>query len=219
MADTGFVEDADTPTRRRLLPAFLVFALAAATIALGVTGALFTDSDTMDNSFATGSVTLGTTAANLPFSVSSMAPGDTEGAYDLTVSNDGSLEYRYAITSTSTEDTLAGQLDLWVWEESAEDDTGALGLQAENSTCDADPAAGEDAGAYLYGPAALGSTGTTNLVGDPAQGSQGGDRVLAASGSEVLCFYVELPSASDNTYEGLDTTVTFAFEAEQTANN
>lgn len=205
-----------TPTRRRLLPAFLVFALAAATIALGVTGALFTDSaSSANNSFATGNVTLTLgTATTLPFGVTGMAPGDTAGAHDVVVENSGSLEYRYAITSTSTEDILAGQLDLWVWEESAEDDTLLSGTAG---TCEATPGTGIST--YLYGPAALGSTTTTNLVGDPAQGGQAGDRILAASTSEVLCFYVELPSTSDNTYEGLNTATDFAFEAEQTANN
>lgn len=209
----------ETAPTRRLLPAFLVFALAAATIALGVTGALFTDSDAIgNNSFATGTVALGTTAASLPFAVSDMAPGDTDGSYDVEVSNDGSLEYRYSITSTSNEDTLAGQLDMWVWLESAEDDTGTLGLASDNSTCDAE--AGSAAiGSYLYEQGVLGSTGTTNVVGDPAQGEQAGDRVLGAGASEVLCVFVELPSTSDNTYEGLTTATDFAFEAEQTANN
>lgn len=203
--------------RRRIVPAAVVLALAAATIALGLTGALFTDSATIgNNSFATGSVTLGTTAASLPFAVTDMAPGDTEGAYDVEVSNDGSLEYRYAVTSTSDEDTLAGQLDMWVWAEADEDDGTILG--SDNSTCDATPGNGNVAN-FLYEQGVLGSTGTTNVVGDPAQGSHTGDRVLAGGASEVLCFYVELPSATDNTYEGLTTASDFAFEAEQTANN
>lgn len=205
----------DTNERRRIVPALLVLALAAATIAVGLTGALFTDTDTIaSNSFDTGSVTLGTTASNLPFAVTGMAPGDTEGAYDVTVSNDGSLEYRYAITSTSTEDTLAGQLDMWVWAESAEDDS----VLGNNTTCDATPGGGNVSN-FLYEQGVLGSTGTTNVVGDPAQGSHTGDRVLGGGASEVLCFYVELPSSSDNTYEGLSTSADFAFEAEQTANN
>lgn len=206
--------------RRRLLPAFLVFALAAATIALGVTGAVFTDSaSSADNSFATGNVTLTLgTASTLPFSVTNMTPGDTAGAEDVVVENSGSLEYRYAITSTTssttTNDHLASQLDLWVWEESAEDDTLLSGTAG---TCDATPGTGIST--YLYGPGILGSTTTTDLVGDPAQGSHTGDRILAAGGSEVLCFFVELPSTSDNQYEDEDTSADFAFEAEQTTNN
>lgn len=203
--------------RRRLVPAALVLALAAATIALGLTGALFTDSDTIgNNSLATGTVTLTTGNTTLPFAVTGMAPGDTDGAHDVTVSNDGSLEYRYAITSTSDEDTLAGQLDMWVWAEADEDDGTILG--SENSTCDATPGNG-NVTAFLYEQGVLGSTGTTKVVGDPAQGSHTGDRVLGGGASEVLCFYVELPSATDNTYEGLTTAADFAFEAEQTASN
>lgn len=205
--------------RRRIVPAALVLALAAATIALGLTGALFTDSDAIgNNSFATGDVTLtaGTTT-NLPFTVTDMAPGDAEGAYDVTVSNDGSLEYRYAITSTATSnaDSLGEQLDLWIWNEADEEDSVLSGTAG---TCDATPGTG--IGTYLYGPADLATgTGTINLVGDPAEGEQTGDRVLAASGSEVLCFYVELPSGTGNSFESASVAADFAFEAEQTANN
>lgn len=206
-------------TRRRVLPAVLVFGLSAATLMMGLTGAIFTDSDSIgSNDFATGDVTLGTTSAELPFSVTAMAPGDTDGPHAVTVSNDGSLELRYAISSTTDEDTLAAQLDLWVWDESAEDDTGALGLGSDNAVCDASPN-GTAPGSYLYTQGVLGSTGSTNLVGDPAQGSRSGDRVLAASASEVLCFFAELPLGTNDTFESLTTSATFAFESEQTANN
>ena len=45
------------------------------------------------------------------------------------------------------------------------------------------------------------------------------DRVLAAAGTEVLCFYVSLPIGAGNTLQGATTTTTFTFDAEQTANN
>jgi hypothetical protein len=199
-----------TNRRGRLVPALLLFALALATATLGVSGALFTDSDSItNNSFATGSVTLSTSTTTLPFSVSDMAPGDTAGAHDVTVSNDGSLELRYAITSTTTEDTLAGQLDIWIWAEANEG--------TADGTCDATP--GNGISTYLYEQGVLGSTSTTNAVGDPATGSHTGDRVLGASASELLCFYVELPSSTGDSFEGLSTAADFAFDAEQTANN
>ena len=56
------------------------------------------------------------------------------------------------------------------------------------------------------------------LVGDPAQGAQGGERVLAASTNETLCFLVELLSTATGP-EGASTTTTFTFDAEQTVNN
>ena len=55
-------------------------------------------------------------------------------------------------------------------------------------------------------------------VGDPTQGAQTGDRVLSASASEVVCIQVSLP-LSDSTGQGLTTTATLNFIAEQTANN
>jgi hypothetical protein len=35
----------------------------------------------------------------------------------------------------------------------------------------------------------------------------------------VLCFNVSLPSSTGNTYQGLTSTATFAFGAEQTSSN
>ena len=74
-------------------------------------------------------------------------------------------------------------------------------------------------GTKLYGPADLGATTETNLVGDPTQGAQAGDRTLNGGRTEVLCFLVALPSSSGNTYQGLSSTATVAFQAEQTATN
>ncbi len=42
---------------------------------------------------------------------------------------------------------------------------------------------------------------------------------LAPGASETLCFHVALPTSSSNAYQGLATTATFQFVAEQTANN
>ena len=74
-------------------------------------------------------------------------------------------------------------------------------------------------GSVLYGPADLGSTMGTNVIGDPATGAQAGDRTLAASGGDTLCFRVELPLATGNAFQGLTTTPSFGFESEQTKNN
>ncbi len=71
----------------------------------------------------------------------------------------------------------------------------------------------------LYGPAELGSTTGIDVIGSPAQGFQAGDRTLAASASDVLCFLVSLPLSTGNSFQGLTTTPTFDFAAEQTKNN
>lgn len=190
-----------------MLKSMLALAMTVAALAAVTTSALFTETDTVGaNSFATGSVDISTNpTTQIVYASSDMAPGDSE-AGQVTVSNDGSLEYRYAITSTTTEDTLAAQLDMTVWAEASE--------TTVDGTCDVTPPT-----AKLYTAADLGVTTGLNVIGDPTTGSQAGDRTLAAAGSEVLCFLVALPSSTDNTFESLTTTATFAFAAEQTANN
>lgn len=185
----------------------ILFTLIAIGLLSAVSGlgglAVFTDQETVDsNTFTTGSVDISTNPTSALVSFSDMAPGD-EVTAPLTVSNDGSLELRYAVTSTTTEDTLAAQLDLTI--------------KSGVTTC---TSAGFDTdGTVLYGPADLGSTSDINVIGDPTTGADTGDRVLAASANEVLCFNVELPLATDDTYQGLTTTATFTFDAEQTTNN
>ncbi len=146
------------------------------------------------------SLTTSPTTALVTFST--MAPGD-QVTNPITVTNAGSLDLRYAVTSTTTENVLGGQL--------------SLTIKSGVTLC---TNAGFSAtGTVLYGPAALGNTTAVNVVGNPATGSQAGDRALTAGTNEALCFSVTLPSASTNTYQGLSTTATFAFVGEQTKNN
>jgi predicted ribosomally synthesized peptide with SipW-like signal peptide len=185
-------------------------AKVAATIALVLLGAalvlisslaLFTDSATVgSNTFATGTVDISTSPATALLSTAAMSPGDQVTA-PLTVANDGTLELRYAVTSTTTEDTLAAEL--------------VLSIKSGVTTCD--DANWTTDGTTLYS-GILGSTGTTAVIGSSAAGADAGDRVLAASASEVLCFNVTLPSGA-TAGEGLTTTATFTFDAEQTDNN
>jgi hypothetical protein len=194
--------------RRRLRASLLVLALSATTMATLVTGAIFTDTVSVgSNAFSTGTVDLTTSPASgiVSFTSPEMAPGDSVVG-GVTVTNAGTLEYRYAVRSTTTENTLAGQLDLTIWDEAAESDAG--------TTC-----AGTAPATVLYGPADLGSTTGVNVVGNPNQGSQAGDRALSAGTNEVLCFKVLLPTATGNSFQNLDSTATFEFSAEQTANN
>lgn len=192
---------------KRLMKSAALLIMSISTLVVLVTGAIFTDTASVgSNAFQAGTVDITTSPASALFSLNPMAPGDAiVGA--LTVNNGGTLSLRYSIKSTTTGNAaLAGQLDLTVWDEAAESDAG--------TTCNASAP-----GTVLYGPADLGSAGGTNVVGDPTQGNQTGDRTLAASVSEYLCFKAMLPLASDNTYQGLLTTATFDFVSEQTANN
>jgi hypothetical protein len=167
---------------------------------------VFTDTASVpSNTFTTGSVDISTSPASALITYSGMAPGD-KVTQPLTVSNNGSLQFRYAVTSLATNSDSKGlraQLD--------------LRIKSGVTTC---TNAGFDTdGTLLYGPADLGSDPATNVIGDPAQGAQSGDRTLAASGSEVLCFQATLPLSTGNAYQNATTTATFSFEAEQTANN
>ena len=164
--------------------------------------ALFTDQETVTgNAFSTGTVDLVATPATAVVTASAMAPGDQVTA-PLTVDNSGTLDFRYAVTSTTTEDVLASELQLTVKE--------------SVTTCD-DANWTADGTTIFSG--VLGSTGTTAILGSNVQGADPGDRVLAPGNSEVLCFNVTLPLAATNASQGLSSTATFTFDAEQTSNN
>ena len=187
---------------RKLAATLAVVALFAAMISVTVL-ALFTDTASVgSNTFTTGTVDISTTPATALVTFSAMAPGD-QVTNPITVDNLGTLELRYAVTSTTTEDVLAAELDLTI--------------KSGVTTC-TNAGFGTD-GTVVYATGDLGSTAGINVIGDPATGSQAGDRVLVASTNEVLCFNVSLPLAATNAAQGLTTTATFAFQAEQTKNN
>src|SRR5439155_9018789 len=155
------------------------------------------------NAFATGSVDISASPSSAFISLSRMGPGDVVTA-PVTVTNSGSMQLRYAVTSTTSENPLAGQLDLYV--------------KSGVTTCTNAGFAGS--GTVLYNDTShLGSTTGVNLVGNPSQGSQAGDRVLNTSANETLCFQISMPTGIANTYHSITETVVFAFVAEQTQNN
>jgi spore coat-associated protein N len=187
---------------KKLLATIAVLALLVSVVSISVL-ALFTDTQSVgNNTFSTGTVDISTSPTTALVTYSDMAPGD-EVTNPITVSNDGTLELRYAVTSTTTEDTLAAQLDLTI--------------KSGVTTC---TNAGFDTdGTVVYATGDLGSTAGIDVVGDPTAGADTGDRTLAASANEVLCFNVLLPSSTNNTFQGLTTTATFAFQGEQTQSN
>ena len=184
--------------RRRLLLLPLMLVLLLPGIGLSVMSfALFTDSAIVDgNSFTTATIDLNATPATALFSVTAMVPGDSvTGA--LTVSNDGTAPLRYAMTSASTNPdakNLRDQLTLTV--------------RTVGGGCAAFD------GAQLYDGVL-----SAAAFGDPTVGGDPGDRSLAASASEVLCFRVALPTTADNSAQAASSVTTFTFDAEQTANN
>ncbi len=189
---------------KKLLVVVIVVAALAGLI--GVASALFTDQKVVDNNaFTAGTVILNTSPTDVVVTYSNMAPGDQYTA-PLTVTNNGTLDLRYAVTSAATDTDgkhLNSQLDLTI-------KTGVT--DCSNSGFGTD-------GTSIYGAADLGSVAGINVIGDPTQGAQAGDRTLSASGSEVLCMNVKLPLSTGNAFQGAATTATFTFNAEQTKNN
>lgn len=189
-------------TWKYILAGVLAIGLLSGGVRLA-TLALFTETQSVAaNTFSTGTVDISASPASALITFATMAPGDVV-TNPMTVTNNGTLQLRYAVTSTSTETVLASQIDLTVKENV---------ITCTNGGFSAD-------GTVVYGPANLQGDGTGKVIGDPAQGNQGGDRTLNASISEVLCFQASLPLSTGNSFQGLSTTATFDFVSEQTTNN
>lgn len=184
--------------RRRFLWLLLAFGVLAGA-PWAVTQAVWTDSQAVTgNTFSTGSVDISTSPTSALVTFSNMTPGDTVTA-PLTVSNAGTMQLRYAMSTGITGSTTLSD---------------GLELQIKSSVTTCTTAGFGTDGTSLYN-----STLTSGAIGSSAQGAQAGDRTLNASASEVLCFQVRLPSSASSTLQGLTTTATFTFAAEQTANN
>lgn len=192
---------------KRILVSLMIVAVVAASITGGAM-ALFTDQETSAaNAFTTGTLDLAlANGTPLPFTVSDMAPGDVVYG-GLQVSNSGSLDLRYAMTTTADGgNTLDEQLDLTI--------DVVTGAGVDTIWYTADDVVGE---ANVYGPDGVLSAAA---IGDSTQGAQAGDRTLVATtGNERLRFKVTLPLTTDDSYQGATCTVDFVFDAEQTSNN
>lgn len=185
------------PRRRNRFAALLALALLSGSLGAGALSlAYFTDTQAVTgNAFATGTINISTTPATALFGISNMMPGDTT-TQSLLVQNAGTGSLRYAMaTSVVTGPALAGQLELTV--------------RTLGTSCAAFDGTTVVATGALSGAA----------IGSSAQGSQAGDRTLAGGASETLCFRATLPTSTDDTFQNTSTSVTFTFDAEQTANN
>lgn len=147
-------------------------------------------------SVATGTVDIATTPAVVTLSVSAMAPGD-QVTVPVEVINRGTVERRYALESTTSEDALAA----------------AVRFTVKAGVVDCSRGGWRATGVTLYsGP--LGSAATATIVGSAAPGEQPGDRALTPGEAEALCLNVTLPP--DAAAEGRSTTATFELRAEPT---
>ena len=191
-------------TMRKLVSTVVVLVAFAALVTVG-TLALFTDSASVaSNTFSTGTLDISASPTSALVTYSAMAPGDTV-TNPLVVTNSGSMQLRYAISGSATNADAKGLKDQLV-----------LTIKTIDVTTPASPCNDFD-GTQLYSGDLDSTAG--KLVGDNTSGSQSGDRTLAASASETLCFRVNLPLATGNTFQNASTTATFTLDAEQTANN
>jgi hypothetical protein len=177
--------------RRRALVAILLSASLATFGAGAMSLAVFTDTETADGQWSTGTIVLGVDAG-ASFTAADILPGDT-GSKHIVVENNGTGDLRYAVTTSATDDGSA----------LAE----AITLTIETGDCSAP-------GTELY----TGPLGDAEF-GDPAQGAQGGEREIDAGLTDDLCFNWEFPLTAGNAYQDKTTTATFTFDAEQVSNN
>lgn len=201
-------DDADRTRRRRRRRLFGLIVGMLGVLSLGagqLSLAVFTDQETVPGTFSSGSVILDDVKIDaLTLSIAGMVPGDTV-TDDVVVENDGSVQFRYALSTTSTNPDTKGLRDVLT-----------LTVKTIDVTTPVTPCNDFD-GTSVLAATVLGASGAG--FGNPAVGSQAGDRVLAAAANETLCFRVTLPAGTGNAYQAATTTTTFTFDAEQTANN
>jgi hypothetical protein len=160
------------------------------------TSATFTDSGTATATFTAGTVDLllnGEADDDYAFTslqVLNLKPGDVQYA-PLTVANNGTLPFTYSMAASATNTDGLGLRDQLT-----------LGIKkvANTGACDA------------AGYAA--STDVLTASGALSAGAIA-SRSLASAASEVLCFKIELPAATGNTFQGASAPTTFTFTATQ----
>jgi predicted ribosomally synthesized peptide with SipW-like signal peptide len=181
--------------------ALAVAGLAVVSMGAGAMSlALFTDTETVDGTFSSGTVALDAAKVDALSLTASLMPGDSV-TDDVVVENDGSAELRYDVTAASVDDSSpnGGPLyDALTVAVKGPD----LDLLPDGTPCD------DFDGSTVLAATTVGAT--TSVASD---------RVLASDANETLCFRVALPLLTGNAYQDAETTTTFTFAAEQTANN
>jgi hypothetical protein len=179
--------------RRRTL-AILLAAAAVATVGAGAMSlALFTDTQAATASWTAGTIKLGSISPSTVFTATDILPGDS-GSQTVVVSNTGTGELRYSMTSLATS-------------------TDSKGLATQMTMIVKDGAC-PSTGTTLYTGTLAGAS-----FGSIAQGQNLNDQVLGAGLSQSLCFSWSFPILSGNSYQGANAATTFTFDAEQTAHN
>lgn len=179
------------PGQRLLLTLALMLG-AVSGFVRGGTFASFTDTaSSASNQFSTGVVNI-TTPTTAQFSFSNIVPGE-KVTRAITVTNDGTLDLTYSVSSTLDSDPNglgANVLKLAI----------KSGLSSAECTTP-----NFDSWTPLYGPDAL--LAGSNLFT--------GRALTSSSPVEVLCFQIKLLATADpTTYQGKSTTVTFTFSGQ-----
>ncbi|MCM0639997.1 hypothetical protein [Cellulomonas wangsupingiae] len=211
----------DVARRRRAWATGSILVLAGVGVTSLTTSALFTDQDDLAGMVGTGTVVLGAQGAQFTMPAGGLAPGGTVLSA-LTVTNEGSLALRYAVSLQAAATTaptpppgapgngaLHEQLRARVF---AAVECTVAGTDAADPLGDTGGPAGDVVGL---------PTTRTPLVGDPETGQDLGDRVLSGETTltETLCVRVDMPLAVGNAYQNTATTLTFWLDSEQTVNN
>jgi hypothetical protein len=191
-------------TKRLAVIGGIVVTVLGAYLSTGAT-AFFTANGVIGtNTFTAGSLDIALTPegpAATAISYANMVPGDSV-TQPVTISNVGSVNFRYSMTSVATNPDGRALKDELVF---------------TIKTADAGGGCSSFTGTTVY-TGDLDST-TGKIIGDPATGAQPGDRTINSPLAETLCFRGTLPTSAGNIYQSATTTATFTFDAEQVANN
>jgi predicted ribosomally synthesized peptide with SipW-like signal peptide len=195
------MEDTTPRKRRTRLLAMTVAGLAVVSMSAGAMSlALFTDTETVDGTFSSGTIALDAAKIDALSLTTSLMPGD-QITDDVVVENVGTAELRYDVGAASVDDASPNGGALYE----------ALTIEVKGPDLDVIPdgtPCDDFDGSTVLASTTLGATTTV-----------ASDRVLASAATETLCFRVALPIGTGDAYQGAQATTTFTFAAEQTANN
>ena len=185
-------------TAARLATGSAIMGVSVTGVILATFGPVFSDAEAVSaDSFEAGTLDITASPARAALSLVSMAPGD-QITGTLTLSNEGSLQARYAMRLISTEDRFASALKMTVKTDVTNCDNGGFSADGE----------------VLYGPGEAGAIDGIPAFGDPMSGPDHGDRLLNPAAQETLCINVRLPISIDNSLQNASTTITMEFVAE-----
>ena len=197
--------------KRKSTLLILVAALAVASIGIGaVSLAVFTDTETVDATFTSGTITLDAAKVGaLSLSLGdTWVPGDfVTGSVD--VENDGTNPLRYSLSTTTTDGNSPNGEPL----------SSALVIEVRpvDATTPVTKCNEFDGVPVLQAAEVLGASNVMFGSVSPTVGT--GDVTVAPGATHVLCIRVSLPIATDDTFQGATSVTTFTFNAEQTQNN